>query len=195
MKRVVKDIIDQGTNFEQRFIPDFAELKDVVEALKKIGCRIVLTQGVYDLIHEGHVKYMELARSHGDVLVVGVDSDALTRKRKGDNRPIVPQAERVRMLASLRCVSIITLRELEHGMDDLIEIVRPDVLITSQTTADFPEEKKVRLQEFCGRIEVLPAQAETSSSERIRRLAIDGTTTLVEGIMRLIKEHTSGNGK
>ena len=135
----VKNILSAGSNLNDRFIPDYKELKEVVEDLKKMGYRIVLTQGVYDMIHEGHARYLEQALSYGDILIVGVDSDELTRKRKGPTRPIVPQAERLQMLAHLRSVGILTLREVKHGMSKLIETVRPDVLVTSSSTSDFPK--------------------------------------------------------
>ncbi|NCO62165.1 adenylyltransferase/cytidyltransferase family protein [Candidatus Kaiserbacteria bacterium] len=107
----IKNILSPGANLKDRFIPDLNELKQVIGDLKCMGYRIVLTQGVYDPLHEGHARYLEKALSYGDILVVGVDSDELTRLRKGPNRPVVPQKERLQMLAHLRHVSILTLRE------------------------------------------------------------------------------------
>ena len=71
----VTPILQSGTHFAQRYVHDFETLAKLVEKLKQQGLRVVLTQGVYDLIHEGHAKYLELAKSHGDVLVVGVELD------------------------------------------------------------------------------------------------------------------------
>ncbi|MEN9647666.1 MAG: hypothetical protein RLY57_470, partial [Candidatus Parcubacteria bacterium] len=90
----IKEILNNGSSHLSRFIPDMNELKAVVDHFRQMGYRIVLTQGVYDLIHEGHALYLENARSLGDLLIVGVDSDELTKKRKGPSRPIVPQSER-----------------------------------------------------------------------------------------------------
>jgi len=117
----IKNILSAGVNLKDRFIPNLAELRRITDDLKRMGYRIVLTQGVYDMIHEGHAKYLEKALSYGDILVVGVDSDELTRLRKGPNRPIVPQKERLQMLAHLRHVSILTVREAKHGLGKLIE--------------------------------------------------------------------------
>ena len=74
-------ILAPKTNFEHRFITDEKILKKLVDTFKKQGKRIVLTQGVWDLIHEGHALYLEVAKGYGDVLIVGVDSDELTRAR------------------------------------------------------------------------------------------------------------------
>ena len=74
----VKNILSSGSNLKDRFIPNLKELKRVTDNLKRMGYRIVLTQGVYDMLHEGHARYLEQALSYGDVLVVGVDSDELT---------------------------------------------------------------------------------------------------------------------
>lgn len=180
----VKNILGSGSNLKDRFIPDYRELKQVVESLKNMGYRIVLTQGVYDMLHEGHAKYLERAHSYGDILVVGVDSDELTRKRKGPNRPVVPQTERLQMLAHLRSVGILTIREANHGIGKLIETVRPDILITSSSTKDFGPKEIAAYKKICGKIVTLPAQAATSTTARVRLLTISGADQLAQEIMK-----------
>jgi len=184
----VKNILSSGSNLKDRFIPDYAKLKSVVEDLKRMGYRIVLTQGVYDMIHEGHAKYLERALSYGDILIVGVDSDRLTRKRKGPTRPIVPQDERLQMLSHLRPVGILTLREAHHHIGKLIETVRPDVLITSASTKDFAKKEVDAYKKMVGEIVTLPPQAATSTTARIRLLTISGADQLAEEIMRGVPE-------
>lgn len=184
----IKSVLAQGSQIKERFIPNYKELKDVVGHLKKVGYKIVLTQGVYDLIHEGHALYLEAARSHGDVLIVGVDSDELTRKRKGPDRPIVPQDERLKMLVHLRHVDIVTLREAKHGIGDLIKLVQPDVLIVSKSTGDFTEKQVKEYNRYCGKIVTLPPQATTSTSARIRMLTIEGAEKLAREILKLTNE-------
>src|SRR3989344_207684 len=179
----VKNILSSGSNLKDRFIPNLKELKRVTDNLKRMGYRIVLTQGVYDMLHEGHARYLEQALSYGDVLVVGVDSDELTRKRKGPNRPLVPQAERLQMLAHLRHVGILTLREEKHGLGKLIETVRPDVLITSSSTNDFGKKEIAVYKKVCGKIVTLPPQAATSTTARVRLLTISGADELAKEIM------------
>lgn len=179
----IKNILGNGSSLKDRFIPDLKELKRVTDDLKRMGYKIVLTQGVYDMLHEGHARYLERALSYGDILVVGVDSDQLTRKRKGPNRPIVPQSERLQMLAHLRSVSILTLREAKHGLGKLIETVRPDVLITSSSTNDFGKKETAAYKKVCGKIVTLPPQAATSTTARVRLLTITGADELAKEIM------------
>lgn len=187
-----KDILSPSAPFETRFIPDLEHLKVVTKSLQQFGCKVVLTQGVYDLIHEGHGRYLELAKAQGDILIVGVDTDELTRKRKGDNRPVVPEGERLRMLTFLRSVDIVTLRTLsavEEDIDYLHKELRPDVFIMSHSTKDFPVEKKVEVEKYVGRVQVFEPQAETSSSARIRHLMIDGVSGLETRISRVVQEY------
>lgn len=188
LKPTLASILDTKTNFDHRFIRDFKMLERVVGGLKKKGKKIVLTQGVWDLIHEGHAKYLEAAKSHGDVLIVGLDSDELTRVRKGPNRPIVPEKERIQMLTHLRHVDIVTVRDIHHDIGHLIRLVRPHVLITSSSTADFKTDLKAgKYDEFCDSIVTLPPQATTHTSARIRNLTIDGVEQLAREVEKLTK--------
>lgn len=182
----IKNILSPGVNLSDRFIPDFNELRRVTDDLKRMGYRIVLTQGVYDMIHEGHARYLEKALSYGDILVVGVDSDELTHLRKGPNRPIVPEKERLQMLAHLRHVSILTVREVKHGLGKLIETVRPDVLITSSSTSDFGKKEIAVYKKICGKIVTLPPQAATSTTARVRSLTISGADELAKEIIERV---------
>lgn len=182
----VKNILSSGSNLKDRFIRDFNELRQVVKDLKRMGYRIVLTQGVYDMIHEGHARYLEKARSHGDILIVGVDSDDLTKKRKGPNRPIVPQDERLNMLAHLRSVDMLTLREVQHDIGALIKCVEPDVLITSSSTKDFSKKEAAAYKRWCGKVVILPPQAATSTTARVRLLTIGGADQLAQAVVREI---------
>ncbi|MBI1975416.1 MAG: adenylyltransferase/cytidyltransferase family protein [Candidatus Vogelbacteria bacterium] len=184
------EVLRAGTaTFEERYIPDFARLREIVIRLKNEGHRIVLTQGVFDLLHIGHASYLNKAKELGDVLIVGVDSDALARRRKTPNRPIVPQDERVRLLSHLRSVDIVTLRDTEQEINELVRIVRPDVLIASETTKDFPWQALKPIEALCGKIVRLPAQATTSTTERIRRLEIDGVDLLAQRVADALPEH------
>ena len=182
--RNVKDIFKQESNVKNRYISDYKELDALVKHLKQGGYKIVLTQGVYDLIHEGHAKYLEAARSLGDILI-GVDSDALTKKRKGPNRPIVPQDERLNMLAHLRPVDILTLRNVKDDIGTLIRLVKPDVYVASESTSDFTKELRNVYKSHCKKIVVLPPQATTSTTARIRMLTIEGAEKLAVEINKL----------
>ena len=129
-----------------------------------------------------------MAKSHGDILIVGIDSDELTRQRKGKNRPIVPQRERIEMLTHLRHVDVVVLRDIDHDIGDLIRLVRPDVLITSTGTKDFTENLIREYGDVCGEIKILEPQATTSTTARIRTLTIEGAESLAAEINQLTKE-------
>ncbi|GMU74435.1 MAG: hypothetical protein AMXMBFR44_6320 [Candidatus Campbellbacteria bacterium] len=181
----LKNIVGKGFNLDDRFIENYDVLAQVVELLKKFGNRIVLTQGVYDMYHVGHGRYLRQAKSFGDVLVVGVDTDELTRSRKGPKRPFDTFKERVEVLADNRAVNIITPRELNDDPNRLIEVVRPDILIVSKTTSDFSEEKLAECRALCGEIKLLEAQAATSTTAKLRRIMADGVQEFAKKIHTL----------
>jgi rfaE bifunctional protein nucleotidyltransferase chain/domain len=92
------------------------------------GERVVLTNGVFDLLHVGHLRYLEAARALGDCLIVGVNDDAGVRRNKGPLRPIVPAAERAELLAGLACVDYVTLFG-EATAVELARLLQPDVYV------------------------------------------------------------------
>src|SRR3989344_3621132 len=122
-------IFGASSNFEERYIKDRTKLESFVDHCRGLGLKIVLTQGTYDMVHIGHARYFEEAKKHGDVLIVGVDSDKKVRMRKGPDRPLVPQKERLGMVTHLRPVDIVTIKEHNMPKWQLIKMVRPDVLI------------------------------------------------------------------
>lgn len=182
------DPFGPGSNRDKRFVPDQAKLKLLAESLKALGMRIVLTQGVYDLIHEGHAAYLERAKSYGDILIVGIDSDELTKIRKGPKRPIVPQDERVNMLLHLRHVDLVTIKEAHHGIGDIIAMIKPDVMVFSSSTTDVPQDDIDSYKQYCNEIVVLPPQGVTSTTARVRNLTIEGAETLAKEVTELIEK-------
>jgi rfaE bifunctional protein nucleotidyltransferase chain/domain len=162
-----------GSNFKDRFVPDYKKLKELVEHCKGLGLKIVLTQGTYDMVHIGHARYFEAAKSNGDFLIVGVDSDKKVRARKGPDRPLVPQGERLEMVTHLRPVDVVTLKEHNMPKWHLIKTVRPDVLIvTAETVEKYGKEKVKAMSVHCGEIKILAPQATTSTSAKIRRMQL-----------------------
>jgi bifunctional ADP-heptose synthase (sugar kinase/adenylyltransferase) len=111
--------------------------------------------------------YLEAARQFGDFLIVGLDSDEKIRARKGDNRPVVPQMERLRMVTHQRGVGLVTLKHTSHSKWALIKAVRPDVLVATEETYT-PEEISELEAGYCGRVEVLERMATVSTSARLR---------------------------
>jgi D-beta-D-heptose 7-phosphate kinase/D-beta-D-heptose 1-phosphate adenosyltransferase len=104
------------------------ELREAVSAARSEGLRVVFTNGCFDIIHRGHTEYLERARSMGDVLVVGVNTDSSVRRLKGDARPIVPEEDRAHVLASLQCVDYVCLFDEDTPLE-LVREVMPDVLV------------------------------------------------------------------
>jgi D-beta-D-heptose 7-phosphate kinase / D-beta-D-heptose 1-phosphate adenosyltransferase len=100
----------------------------VVSSLRRKGHRIVLTNGCFDLLHPGHVKYLEEAAAEGESLIVAINSDATVRALKGPERPIVPASERAQMLAALNCVDYVVVFQ-EPTPHRILRMVRPDVLV------------------------------------------------------------------
>jgi D-glycero-beta-D-manno-heptose 1-phosphate adenylyltransferase len=121
------------------------------------GQCIVCTNGVFDLMHIGHLRYLQAARALGDVLLVGVNSDNSTRRLKGPTRPLVPQAERAELLAGLACVDLVTIFD-EDTAEELVRVVQPHIYVkggdytdvtaagTSPAAKPLPEANIVRAQ-------------------------------------------------
>jgi rfaE bifunctional protein nucleotidyltransferase chain/domain len=103
----------------------------LVEERKRLqteGRRVVFTNGCFDLLHPGHIRYLEQARALGDCLIVALNSDASVRKLKGDGRPILKEAERAEVMAALACVDYVTIFEEETPRELIAELL-PDVLV------------------------------------------------------------------
>jgi D-beta-D-heptose 7-phosphate kinase/D-beta-D-heptose 1-phosphate adenosyltransferase len=114
------------------------DLHRIVEGLKKKGKRIVFTNGCFDLLHLGHIRYLEGAKALGDILVVGVNSDHSVQKLKGPKRPILPEEDRAEILSGLGSVDYITIFDEEDPLE-LISILQPNILVkggdwTKETT-------------------------------------------------------------
>ncbi len=121
----------------QRMVIDISELSPVIMSLRQAGKRIVFTNGCFDIIHVGHVRYLSEARRLGDVLVVGLNSDASVRMIKGPVRPVVPQGERAEVLSSLKPVDYVVIFD-EPDPYNTISVVRPDILVKG---GDWPVDK------------------------------------------------------
>jgi rfaE bifunctional protein nucleotidyltransferase chain/domain len=142
----------------------------VMEAYRAEGRRIVLTNGCFDLLHVGHTRYLEKARALGDLLVVGVNTDASVRRLKGADRPLVPESERAELVAALACVDHVTLFE-EDTPEALIAVVRPyrHVKGGDYQAADLPETRLVR--ELGGEVVILPFTEGRSTTALIQNVA------------------------
>lgn len=111
------------------------ELVSEINRLKKAGKKIVFTNGCFDILHAGHVRYLVAAKNEGDILVLGLNSDKSVKSIKGDKRPIVPQMLRAEVLAGLLCIDYITFFD-EPDPLNLIKDVLPDVLVKGDDWAE-----------------------------------------------------------
>jgi rfaE bifunctional protein nucleotidyltransferase chain/domain len=164
----------------------YAELPEIIQKYHDAGKSVVLTQGTFDMLHIGHARYLTEAKKHGDVLFVGVDSDAKVKQRKGPDRPVVPEDERTEMLTYLRCVDHVILKPNEVERWQLIKIMHPDVLIATQET--YTDEEISELKKLCGKVVVLEPMATTSTSAKIRMVQIGATKKMTKTLStKLIK--------
>lgn len=188
----VKDVVSHMRPPKEKYVADFNQLIELVRKLQSAGYVVGIVGGVWDLVHPGHVRYLMLAKQECDILIVVVDSDELVRHRKGPHRPVVPEDERIEMLSYLGgIVDIIMLRPLSSHLEDreyLNKMLKPDVCILSTSTGDISEEQREIIKQNVKRVVVFPPQAETSSSARIRLLAIDGATPLATSVTTLVGE-------
>lgn len=153
----------------------YQALSDVLKNVRRHGKKVVLTSGTFDLFHPGHARYIRMAKNQilDCILIVGVDSDEKVRQRKGPHRPVIPQEERLEIVSHTRYVDLVVLKDPDEEKWALIKLVKPDVLIMSETTKDHPEEELRALKEFCGQVVVLEPQAMTSTSAKIRLLHVN----------------------
>jgi len=150
-------------------IVSLEEAVTIREKLRAEGKTVVLTNGHFDILHVGHVDCLQRAKALGDVLIVGLNSDASTRLLKGEKRPIVPQEERAQLLAALQCVDYVIIFE-ERTAERLLAALRPEVYVKGGDWAieDLPEAKAVA--EYGIRVEILPQVPSRSTTDIIETI-------------------------
>jgi D-glycero-beta-D-manno-heptose 1-phosphate adenylyltransferase len=142
------------------------QLKALLAALKAAGRTIVFGNGCFDLIHVGHVRYLQGAKSLGDVLVVGINSDASVRALKGSGRPLQPENERLEIVASFACVDYVVLFDAPN-VEGLLLALQPDIHAkgTDYTPENVPERETVR--SYGGRVAIVGDPKDHSSRDLI----------------------------
>jgi D-beta-D-heptose 7-phosphate kinase / D-beta-D-heptose 1-phosphate adenosyltransferase len=145
-----------------------AELLPTLERRRRRGDRIVFTNGVFDLLHPGHVDFLRQARRLGDALVVGVNADASVRRLKGEGRPVLHETERLALVAALDCVDHVVPFDADTAVD-LLRAVRPDVYVKGgDYRADLPEGRAAR--RLGVRVVILPRTLPSSTTSLIQRV-------------------------
>ncbi len=154
-------------------IMDVAALQAVVERLRCAGRTVVFTNGCFDLLHAGHVSYLQRARALGDVLVLGLNSDASVRRLKGEQRPLVRQEDRAQVMAALACVDYVVIFAEDTPLN-LITALRPDILVKG---GDYRADDVVGAAEvrgWGGRVEIIDFVPERSTTALVERIRADG---------------------
>lgn len=161
-----------GTLLKKK-IKSLSTLKRIAAGAKRKGKRIVFTNGCFDLLHYGHVKYLEDAKRKGDILIVAVNSDSSVKKIKGDKRPIVSEKERIRVIAALASVDYAVLFN-DNTPVKLIRALKPDILVKG---ADWDKNNIVGgnlVASYGGRvmrIKLVPGCSTTNLIKKIARLS------------------------
>ncbi len=148
---------------------DRNSIEQFCAVLRAGGQRIVFTNGCFDILHAGHVRYLAAARALGDCLVLGLNSDASVRRLKGPKRPVNCEADRAEVVGALRSVDYVTIFD-EPTAAELIALVKPDVYAKGgdYTLATLPEAKIV--QQYGGKVEFIDLVAGRSTTQVIERI-------------------------
>jgi len=145
------------------------ELKQIVNKLKKEGKKIVFTNGCFDILHLGHIKYLEEAKKLGDILIVGINGDKSVRILKGEGHPIMPEEERAEILSALKCVDYVVIFH-ETNPENLIIQLKPDLHVKGgdYSIDEIPESKLVK--SFGGKTVILKEIEGKSTSKIIQKI-------------------------
>ena len=155
----------------------FSSLKKLKETInKKLGKKqLAITAGFFDLIHPGHIRYLEKCKSKGDILIVAIDCDERARIQKGNNRPIQKQAERAEVINALKCVDYVYLHG-EVDSDPIIKLAEnfPGAICMQSLTSFQGKEKEETLRQICKELILLPSSYQSSSSQLIENILSKG---------------------
>ena len=163
---------------KQKVMPDYTLLARRASAHRVLGKKRVLTIGSWDMLHIGHARYLLRAweLSENGVLIVGVDSDRAVKKYKGALRPMIPQEERIEMLTYLWFVDYVAMLddvdERGHWQYGLVKAIRPDVFVAVE--GSYSEKQREMIKRYSGELNVLPRQAENTSTSGFIQSSIKG---------------------
>lgn len=154
-------------------IVEVKELINRIDPLRRSGKQVVFTNGCFDIMHAGHVRYLAAAKSEGEILIVGINSDKSVKSIKGKNRPIMPQDQRAEVLAGLWCVDYVVFFD-EPDPLRLIQAIKPDILVKGE---DWAEDK------------IIGADSVKADGGRVVRVAVvpDISTSMI--IEKIVKQY------
>src|SRR5436190_22982569 len=156
-------------------IVELEDLSDRCEKLRSAGKKLVATNGCFDLLHVGHVRYLQAARALGDLLAVGLNGDRSVRELKGNGRPITSESDRAEVLAALQCVDLVTIFPQTRATQ-FIAAIKPAIYVKggdySSETLD--EEERAVLKEVGAEIRIIPFEAGYSTSRLLEQICKTG---------------------
>ncbi|MDP2855092.1 MAG: D-glycero-beta-D-manno-heptose 1-phosphate adenylyltransferase [Smithellaceae bacterium] len=144
-------------------------LKNKLEALRQEGKKIAFTNGCFDILHVGHVRYLKEAKKTADILVLALNSDSSVRAIKGEKRPLVSETERAEVLAALECIDFVTIFT-ELTPLEIICYLKPDILIKG---GDWPEDRVVgrdEIKQWGGYVTIIPEVAGKSTTNIVDKI-------------------------
>jgi rfaE bifunctional protein nucleotidyltransferase chain/domain len=152
------------------------ELSKRSKRLRAAGKKLVATNGCFDLLHLGHVRYLQAARALGDLLAVGLNGDGSVRKLKGKGRPITAERDRAEILAALRCVDLVTIFP-EMRATQFIAASRPAIYVKGgdYSSETLNEEESALLKEIGAEIRIIPFEADYSTSRLLEQICKSGS--------------------
>ncbi len=150
-------------------------LAPVLERERALGRKVVFTNGCFDLLHVGHVKYLQKARNLGDILILGLNSDDSIRRLKGPKRPLISEEERAHLMAALKCIDYVVVFDEDTPLE-LISVLRPDILVKGGDYSPETVVGKEQVESYGGQVEIIPF--------------VDGksTTNIIEKILQQYRE-------
>ncbi len=154
---------------DNKKIKKINQMKSIVARLKARGEKVVFTNGCFDILHVGHIRYLKKAKKQGDILVIGLNSDRSVKKIKGKERPIVPEKERAEVLSALEFVDYVVLFD-EPDPFQLIQSLKPNILVKG---SDWPKDKIIGreiVEKTGGRVVRVPLVRGASSTGVIEKI-------------------------
>lgn len=153
----------------ERKVKNLSEIKEISEALKREGKIIVFTNGCFEILHPGHIQLLEKAKSFGDTLIVGINSDESVKRIKGEKKLIFDEKSRLKLISALECVDYTVLFN-ENTPENLIKIIQPHIHIKGgdYKEEDLPEAKVVK--SYGGKVIILPLLEGFSTTNIINKI-------------------------
>ena len=168
----VRDTLLEGDVVKTDKVKTLEQMQALIKRLKREGKRVVWTNGCFDILHVGHIMYLQEARKEGDVMIVGLNSDASVKKNKGADRPVVAEQDRAQVLSALECVDYIVIFDEKTPMP-LLETLQPDIYAKGgdYTMDTIVQEERRLVESYGGRIAIIPGREGQSTTYIINKIA------------------------